>query len=60
MSINYPKEDALRWEKQIGKGKWEECKKPDYKTDFNKDTREIVNLNIQDEKQMTIFDYIAS
>lgn len=58
LNINYPKEDALEWEKQVGKGKWEKCGKPDYKTDFNRDTREIVNINNQIEGQTNIFDYL--
>ena len=56
LNINYPKEDALEWEKQIGKGKWEKCNKPDYKTDFNKETRGIVNINNQIEHQLSIYD----
>lgn len=43
---------------QIGKGKWVECQKPYYKTDFNKDTRNIVSINNQTERQTTIFDYL--
>lgn len=38
LNYNYPKENELNWERQIGKGKWETCGKPYYKTDFNRDS----------------------
>lgn len=43
-----PKDDDLRWtKKDLESGKWVECSKPPYKTDFEKS---------QEYKQMTIFD----
>ena len=56
LNIDYPKEKDLMWEKQESKGKWRRCKKPNYKTDFNKDTRGIVNINNQKESQLSIYD----
>lgn len=51
---DYPKEKDLKWEKQTNKGKWQECDKPFYKTDFNKDTRN----EVFEFKQTTIFDFV--
>lgn len=44
LNTNYPKKEDLFWQIQVGKGKWEQCEKPYYKTDFDKDTRELVNV----------------
>jgi hypothetical protein len=44
LNTNYPKKEDLFWQIQVDKGKWEECEKPYYKTDFDKDTRELVNV----------------
>ena len=57
LNQEYPKEEQLKWEKQIGKGVWIECDKPFYKTDFNQDTRTKVFSDIP-EGQTTIFDFI--
>jgi hypothetical protein len=61
LNYNYPKHSELKWEIQVGKGKWEECGKPFYRTDFNKKTRDIVNINKEgnvQKIQTTIFDFI--
>lgn len=59
LNINYPKEDALEWEQQVGKGRWKKCSKPYYRTDFNKDSRNIISMNNDViEGQTTIYDYI--
>lgn len=58
LNYKYPKNESLMWEMQTGKGKWEQCDKPYYKTDFNKDNKEIVKVNTQIEIQKTIFDYL--
>lgn len=50
VSLNQPrpKDDDLHWtKKDVSSGKWVECGKPPYKTDFEKPT---------EYKQMTIFD----
>lgn len=33
LTQDYPKEDFLKWKKQTGQGKWQECGKPPYTTD---------------------------
>ena len=58
LNYNYPKKEDLYWEKQIAKGKYLECDKPYYKTDFNNETKDIVKLNENKEHQMTIFDIL--
>lgn len=61
LNTRYPKQADLYWEKQIGKGSWEKCDKPYYKTDFNQDNKEIVEINSDNniiEGQMNIFDFI--
>lgn len=61
LNYNYPKEKDLYWKKQIDKGKYEQCGKPYYKTDFSMSNRNIIKLNDKKEgEQMTMFDYLES
>lgn len=59
LNKNYPKEKELYWEKQIKKGKYIKCDKPEYKTDFNQDTKEIIGIKENKNVKMTIFDYLS-
>lgn len=54
----YPKQKDLLWEIQIGKGIWQKCSKPTYKTDISKYTKDIANINTPKERQTNIFDFI--
>jgi len=46
LSFARPKDSDLTWKKlDLKDGKWHECGKPPYRTDIDKDTRELVNLN---------------
>lgn len=57
LSLPRPKDDDLSWRiKNLDTGKWETTTKPPYVTDIDQKTKDIVEIN--DEKQMTIFDYL--
>ena len=58
LNRNYPKEKDLKWEMQTGKGKWEQCDKPYYKTDFDRKTRDIVDIKNHHQEQTSIYDYL--
>ena len=58
LNRNYPKEKDLKWEMQTGKGKWEQCDKPYYKTDFDRKTRNIVDIKNHHWEQTSIYDYL--
>lgn len=60
LNNNYPKEKDIEWQEQVGKGKWAKCKKPFYRTDFNKENPAKLNFNVKHYKQITIFDYDVS
>ena len=42
LNKKYPKDKNLYWEIQKGKGKWVEYHKPEYKTDYNKETKDEI------------------
>lgn len=44
LNTNYPKKEDLFWQIQVGKGEWKECEKPYYKTDFDNNTKGIVDI----------------
>ena len=42
LTNTYPKDKDLYWEIQQEKGKWVEYHKPDYKTDYNKYSKDSI------------------
>lgn len=44
----YPKEKDLMWKVQNDNGKWVETNKPPYKTDMNKKTYNVLNINLNE------------
>lgn len=45
LNYDYPKENKLEWQRQTGRGKYEVCDKPYYRTDFSKDNRTELSIS---------------
>lgn len=62
LNNDYPKEKDLKWEMQVGKGKWVDCDKPYYKTDYNMHSEVKANVGnnfIQSkDEQMDIYNFL--
>ena len=58
LNYEYPKEKDLYWEKQVNKGKYTKCDKPFYRTDFNTNTKNNINLDETQDCQINIYDFL--